>query len=81
MSVLESTGHFKNTFFEELSHEEQMTPERYVGAWKSVNDIRVQLGEENFERFIQKVSELAKEHGPFLMPYKMTLWTGIKVDL
>ena len=29
-----------------------MTPERYMGAWRSVNDLRVQLGPEKFDTFL-----------------------------
>jgi hypothetical protein len=29
-----------------------MTPERYLGAWHSVNDLRVQLGSEKFDAFM-----------------------------
>ena len=39
-----------------------MTPERYMGAWRSVNDLRVRLGPESFDRFLgfveQKISDL-----------------------
>ena len=29
-----------------------MSPERYIGAWRSVNDLRVQLGVEKFNIFL-----------------------------
>jgi hypothetical protein len=34
-----------------------MTPERYLGAWRSVNDLRVQLGEKQFDAFLDFVEQ------------------------
>ncbi|MGA8147260.1 MAG: class I SAM-dependent methyltransferase [Gallionellaceae bacterium] len=55
-------------YFEDVVHLEgqhviAMTPERYMGAWRSVNDLRVQLGPEKFDAFLayveQRISGLA----------------------
>jgi len=34
-----------------------MTPERYIGPWRSVNDVRVQLGEKQFAAFLEFVAQ------------------------
>ncbi|MGE0494884.1 MAG: class I SAM-dependent methyltransferase [Vulcanimicrobiota bacterium] len=39
----------------EGTHVEHQSPERYLGIWRSVNDIRVQLGPEKFQRFLDFV--------------------------
>ena len=35
----------------------EMTQERYMGAWRSVNDLRVQLGPEKFDAFLAFVEQ------------------------
>jgi ubiquinone/menaquinone biosynthesis C-methylase UbiE len=56
-SLLLKSGSFENVCYSEASHTIMMTKERYIGAWNSVNDLQVQLGEENFHRFIQFVEK------------------------
>ncbi len=34
-----------------------MSPKRYLGAWRSVNDLRVQLGPNKFDKFLKFVEE------------------------
>jgi hypothetical protein len=41
-------------------HVEQQTPERYIGLWESVNDIRVQAGTEVFREFIDYITAKTK---------------------
>ena len=43
---------FEDLIYIEGRHVINMTPERYLGAWRSVNDLRVQLGSERFHRFL-----------------------------
>jgi ubiquinone/menaquinone biosynthesis C-methylase UbiE len=50
----------KSSFFEDVVYLEgrhviEMTPDRYLGAWRSVNDLRVQLGPEKFQMFLSFV--------------------------
>lgn len=47
--------YFEDVVYLEGRHVVQMTPERYMGAWRSVNDIRVQLGPDKFEQFLDFV--------------------------
>lgn len=46
---------FSDVTYLEGKHSIAMTPEQYIGAWESVNDIRVQMGEEKFAQFMQYV--------------------------
>src|SRR5580658_8680959 len=48
---------FEDVVFVEGRHEIIMTPERYLGAWRSVNDLQVQLGEKQFGAFLDFVEE------------------------
>jgi ubiquinone/menaquinone biosynthesis C-methylase UbiE len=51
-----SSPYFEDVIYLEGRHVIEMTPERYLGAWRSVNDLRVQLGPENFDAFLDFVS-------------------------
>lgn len=48
---------FSDVIYLEGRHTEKQTPERYVGLWKSVNDIRVQAGEARFSEFINYIKK------------------------
>jgi ubiquinone/menaquinone biosynthesis C-methylase UbiE len=43
---------FKEVLYLEGRHIQQQTPEQYLGAWRSVNDLQVQLGPKLFEEFL-----------------------------
>ena len=73
--VLVSTGHFKDVKFIETSYVEHMTKERYMGAWRSVNDIRAQAGEKNFNLILEKIEQSLKGMDSIDVPYKMRSWT------
>lgn len=47
-----ASPHFEDVVYVEGRHVIEMTPERYLGAWRSVNDLRVQLGPEKFDAFL-----------------------------
>jgi SAM-dependent methyltransferase len=54
---LRSSPYFEDVVYLEGSHVIEMTPQRYLGAWRSVNDLRVQLGTEKFESFLNFIKE------------------------
>jgi len=43
---------FTDVLYLEGRHSQRQTPEQYMGAWRSVNDLQVQLGPELFQRFL-----------------------------
>lgn len=49
---LYNCGYFREVFYVEGRHVERMTPERYMGIWRSVNDVQVQAGKDRFEKFM-----------------------------
>ena len=79
-SDLVSTGHFKDPIFIEAPHEERMSPERYLGAWRSVNDIQAQAGPELFEKIICVIAEQIRGIEYIDVPYKTRSWTVQRVD-
>lgn len=46
---------FDDVVYLEARHVARQTPEQYLGAWRSVNDVRVQLGPEKFQAFLDAV--------------------------
>ncbi len=73
--ALVATGQFDKLIFMEAPHKELMTRERYIGAWRSVNDIQVQAGEERFEKIIGEIEELIKNQDTIEVSYKTRAWT------
>lgn len=49
--------YFDDVVYLEGRHVIAMTTERYLGAWRSVNDLRVQLGPQKFEAFLKFVEQ------------------------
>jgi hypothetical protein len=52
-----ASPYFDDVVYLEGRHIISMTPERYLGAWRSVNDLRVQLGPEKFDSFLEFVEK------------------------
>ncbi len=73
--LLVNIGHFKDPFFVEAPHDEVMTKERYLGAWDSVNDIRVQAGEKNWQKIRNMIIESIKDKQNIVVPYRTRSWT------
>lgn len=48
---------FSDVVYLEGRHTEKQTPQRYIGLWESVNDVRVQAGEERFKQFIDFIKK------------------------
>ncbi len=53
--MLWSKPGFDDVVYLEARHTATQTVEQYLGAWRSVNDLRVQLGPDLFDRFLQFV--------------------------
>ena len=52
-----SSPWFEDVVYIEGRHNIIMAPERYLGAWRSVNELRVQLGEQQFDAFLDFVEQ------------------------
>ncbi len=70
-----SGGYFKDILFMEAPHVERMAKERYMNIWKSVNDIRVQAGEDGFQRILDKIGKIITEFDEIEVPYRSRAWT------
>jgi hypothetical protein len=69
-----STGHFDRLVFLEAPHQELMTKERYLGAWRSVNDIQAQAGPERFAKILDAIAEEIRDLDVVAVPYKTRAW-------
>ena len=70
-----STKFFGNIVFTEAPHTVVMSKERYMGVWRSVNDIRVQAGEEKFSEILKRIEETIAPYEEIVVPYRSRAWT------
>ena len=71
---LHETDPYDNAIYFEGLHFENMSPERYLGIWDSVNDIRVQMGQKKFEQFISFVKNKVSNLGNIKAFYRTRAW-------
>jgi len=77
---LTCTGEFSDVIFFESKHEIIMTKERYLGVWRSVNDIQSQAGPEIFQQLLANIADIIQSMDQIVVPYKTRAWTAQKID-
>ncbi len=75
---LEKSNLFEDIIYIEGTHTIEMSKKRYLGVWNSVNDIRFQVGEEKFSRFIKFIKEKIKNIEIIKAEYQTRSWTALK---
>ena len=75
---LSSSEYFHNVVYIEAKHHIIMNTDRYIGAWRSVNDLRVQLGDDKFEHFIEFVVEKVKGLETIQASYLTRAWSAYR---
>lgn len=73
---LEASGYFKDVLYLEGRHIERMTPERYIGIWRSVNDVYVQAGPLRFEQFMGYLRKRLRSVRYINAAYLTRAWTA-----
>jgi len=73
----ESFG-MENCFYQESFHQEEMTVERYIRIWQSVNDVQVQLGKDEFRKFIEFIEKTFTGESVFYATYQTRAWVAQK---
>ena len=58
----------------------EMTPDRYMGAWRSVNDLRVQLGPEKFDAFLSFIEDRISGLKTIEATYLTRAWSARRKD-
>lgn len=70
----------ESPLFDEFSYTEdrhviEMSRERYLGAWRSVNDVRVQLGPQKFKAFLEYVETRTSDMPMVTATYLTRAWS------
>lgn len=73
--ILLQSGDFKNLIFIEAPHEVVMSPDRYLGAWRSVNDIQAQAGPQKFKEILSAIQAEISHSQSIYVPYRTRAWT------
>ncbi|WP_229837009.1 class I SAM-dependent methyltransferase [Thalassobaculum fulvum] len=60
--------------YAECYHTEQMSRERYIGAWRSVNDVQVQAGPERFAAFLGFIERRLADVPTLDCQYRTRMW-------
>ena len=77
-STLQQSPYFTDVIYLEAFHKEIRTVDAYIGAWRSVNDVRVQLGEEKFEEFLSFVEKRLQGMDQLEVEYRTRAWVARK---
>lgn len=77
--LLKSKPAFAEVQYIEGRHTVQQTPEDYIGLWRSVNDLQVQMGPELFGRFLDFVADRTAGIGAIETTYLTRAWAAKRV--
>ena len=80
MARLRVSPYFDEVAYLEDEHVVVMSPERYVGAWRSVSDVRAQLGEDLFGAFLQFVEQRVRGLREIEVTYLTRAWSARRVS-
>lgn len=75
-----SSPWFEDVVYMEGRHDIIMTPERYLGVWRSVNELRVQLGEQQFDAFLDFVGQRVADQQLIKATYLTRAWSARRKD-
>jgi SAM-dependent methyltransferase len=78
--TLGESGCFRDVVFMEAAHVEVMSRDRYLGAWRSVNDIQAQAGPERFAQIMAAIERETQGMERIEMPYRTRAWFARRVD-
>lgn len=72
-------GGFDEVVYVEGRHVEQQSPERYLGLWRSSNDVRVQAGPERFDTFMRAIETMIQHERTIEATYLTRAWIARRV--
>lgn len=75
-SRLDALPNFTNVVYLEGRHVVRQTVTRYLGLWRSTNDVQVQLGPERFEHFLNYVRNRLAGHDWVETTYLTRAWAA-----
>jgi SAM-dependent methyltransferase len=74
--MLSSKTLFTDVLYLEGRHTVQQTPAQYLGAWRSVNDLQVQLGAQLFAKFLDFVTQRTAQLATIETTYLTRAWAA-----
>ena len=77
---LTTSDYFEDVIYIEGRHTIVMPVARYLSAWRSVNDVRVQMGPEMFQRFLTDVEERLAGIDSIEAAYLTRAWSARRRD-
>lgn len=75
---LTESGIFRSVVYVDAVDVIKRTHEEYIGAWRSVNDIQAQLGQEKFAEFIKDVEDIISKRSHVEVHYLTRAWIALK---
>jgi SAM-dependent methyltransferase len=75
---LSESPYFEDVIYLEGRHVIPMSSNRYLGAWRSVNDLRVQLGPKKFNEFLEFVETKISNLKTINATYLTRVWTALR---
>jgi SAM-dependent methyltransferase len=72
-------GKFDDVVYLEGRHVVGLTPQQYLGVWKSVNDVQVQLGPEKWAEFLAFVKRKTAGLDVIEATYRTRAWTARRI--
>lgn len=73
--TLRTDALFGHVVFVEAPHAERMSRARYLAVWRSVNDIRVQAGEERWADIMTMIEDETEGLDDIVVGYRTRAWT------
>jgi SAM-dependent methyltransferase len=74
--LLRGRRNFTDVLYLEGRHTISQTPQQYMGAWRSVNDLQVQLGPELFGQFLMSVERRTARMTTIETTYMTRAWAA-----
>ncbi len=78
--TLPATGLFENVLQLQAIHVERMDADRYIGIWRSVNDVQMQAGPERFDMFISYLEQRLLNERVIEAPYLTRCWVAQRTN-
>ncbi|MDC0999421.1 class I SAM-dependent methyltransferase [Alphaproteobacteria bacterium] len=76
--ILTKSGFFRSISYVESIDIVRRSHNEYIGAWRSVNDIQVQLGKDKFIEFLDDVGVIIKDYPDVEVHYLTRAWIAEK---
>lgn len=77
--MLNTSPYFDDVQYVEGRHIISFSTEQYIGVWRSVNDIQVQLGQKKFQEFLDYLAERLADISNIDATYLTRAWSACRI--